>query len=371
MARPHDLDISDISRILAPHAPALCRELLPDGERHGDLWRCGSTSGERGQSLAVHLEGPRRGKWHDYNGGQFGDLIDLIAATRTNGDLSKALAWARSWLGLSTEPLAKDSAAKIKAQADAQRKRDAAEAARQAAERQRQARQIWDNVRQLTPGDPVDQYLRGRGIDLAALGRAPAALRYAPALTYARGQRFPAMVAAVTDGAARFIAIHRTFLEIHPNGSVTKAPVPDPKKSLGPLRRGSIKLWRGAGDMPWVNMRMGSVVVAGEGIEDSLAALVGAEIALPGYPPGLGVVPVRNLRVIAAVSLDNFAVLDLPAQVAQLVFLAQRDPPGSPAAKRLAAAVAQLKSVGLEVRLLRLPSWPGLKDVNDLVRRIA
>src|SRR5260370_263872 len=46
----------------------------------------------------------------------------------------------------------------------------------------RRALGMWDKARVLTAGEPVDGYLKHRGIDLSRLGRAPAALRYAPSL---------------------------------------------------------------------------------------------------------------------------------------------------------------------------------------------
>ena len=84
----------------------------------------------------------------------------------------------------------------------------------------------------MAPGDPVDLYLRGRGIDLTLLGRAPAALRYAPVLWAGPGQRFPTMVAAISDDEGELLAVHRTFLE-RQGDNVIKAAIEDPKRALG------------------------------------------------------------------------------------------------------------------------------------------
>jgi hypothetical protein len=223
----------------------------------------------------------------------------------------------------------------------------------------------------LRPGDPVDRYLKGRGVDLAVLGRAPAALRYAPSLWYGDGRRFPAMVAAISGDRGEFLAVHRTFLELQPDDRVTKAPVLDPKKTLGSYRGGSIKIWRGRSERPWLQMEMRSTVVIGEGIEDALSALVGAEIAFPvrGRRPAAPV-PARQLRVVAAVSLDNLGALELPCQVDRVVLLAQRDAPGSPAARALAAAVRWFEARAITVLLLPPPAWPGVKDLNDALRTL-
>ena len=91
----------DIPAMLADRVLALVCELLPGGIREGNYFRAGSVYGEKGQSLVVCLAGPRRGRWRDYaDVDVYGDLVDLIAFTKTNRDLKKAFAWAREWLGL-------------------------------------------------------------------------------------------------------------------------------------------------------------------------------------------------------------------------------------------------------------------------------
>ena len=67
-------------------------------------------------------------------------------------------------------------------------------------------------------------------------------------------------------------------------------------------------------------------------------------------------------------SLDNIAALELPCQVERLVLLQQRDPPGSPAAHKLAAIVGKIENQGIEVLLAPPPAWAGVKDLNDVVR---
>jgi hypothetical protein len=343
--------------------------------------------GEKGESLAVERSGPRRGRWRDFASGEGGDLLDLIAETACCGDLKKAFRWGCDWLGLerpapgSARACPRESGGAARGQALPARRKAAsaakeeerlgAAAAREAAEKRARALEIWQDARPLQTGDPVDRYLRNRGIDLAAaLGRAPAALRYAPDLRYETGRRFGAMVAPITGGAGEFLAIHRTFLEARPDGTVVKAPVPAPKKVLGGFAGGSIKLWRGRSGKPWLHMPMRSTIVVGEGIEDALAALAGAEISFPAAPgrAAAAPVPISALRVVSAVALGNLATLALPCQVSRLVILQQRDAPGSEAAKALATAVARLEAQAIEVLLLQLPAWSGVKDVADMMR---
>lgn len=372
--RRDELGPADISRLLAERVVELVTELLPAGKRYGRLWRCGSIEGEAGQSLAVELVGARRGRWRDYSdSSKYGDLLDLVGWTRTGGDVGKALDWSRSWLGLPARSyrMSADEVARLKAETARRQSRNKADAERLAAEHRRRAQAIWDKAKPLVPGDTVDLYLKGRGIDLSVLGRAPAALRCSPSLWAGSGLRFPAMVAAISDGAGRFIALHRTFLQ-RQGDIVTKAPIDAPKRTLGSYAGGSIKLWRGNSGKPWLNMPMGSTIIVAEGVEDALSALVGAEIAFPVRHRVLAPrpMPVIELRVIAAVSVANIGALDFPAQVARLVILAQRDPSGSPAARDLRHAIERLKAQGLEILVMPPPAWPSVKDLNDLLRTL-
>lgn len=93
-------DITEVSRLLASSAQAVAEMLLPHGRREQQEWRAGSTAGDKGQSLGVHLSGPKAGVWSDFATGESGDLLDLWCAAR-GVTLSEALEQARTWLGIS------------------------------------------------------------------------------------------------------------------------------------------------------------------------------------------------------------------------------------------------------------------------------
>jgi hypothetical protein len=87
---------------LADRVEVLAAYLLPHGYlENRRWWRCGDISGSEGQSLAVELSGPKRGRWRDYATGEGGDMLDLIHhSPRANchGDRLGALRWAQQYL---------------------------------------------------------------------------------------------------------------------------------------------------------------------------------------------------------------------------------------------------------------------------------
>jgi twinkle protein len=93
-------DITAIKRMLADRVQSVAEHLLPNGRKEGQEWRAGSTAGEKGQSLGVHLTGDKAGIWQDFSTGEGGDLLDLWVAVK-GGALAGALDDARAFLGVS------------------------------------------------------------------------------------------------------------------------------------------------------------------------------------------------------------------------------------------------------------------------------
>jgi hypothetical protein len=331
-----------LAALLAERIASLAVELMPNGHKNSRYWRCGSLAGERGQSLAVTLWGPKQGRWFDYAAGEGGDALDLVAGVKFAGDKREAFRWARDWLNLperQREPIRRL----------AQQRPPIDENYSRAIER------IWLESRQLERGDPVDRYLTGRGIVLAELGRAPGALRFHPNLWNSQTKRsWPAMVAAITAPDGAITAVHCTWLAADPI-AVTKAPIPDrhgptggAKRTLGPYRGGCVHLWRGDSGKRWSEMRENEILMVGEGIEDTLSAVFNRSA----------------WRAACAVALSSMFVLELPLQVGTVVILAQNDRPDSDAAKLLRKVAKRWVDEGRKVRIVRPPV--SLKDWNDV-----
>lgn len=345
---PPPVAIGEIVGLLASRIDALCLDLLPAGVREGREWRVGSVAGEAGRSMAVHLDGPRAGVWCDWAGRaeDRGDALDLVAAVLFAGDKKRALRWARGWLGLERiDP----AAMAIQRRAIEKRRRDQSE---DEGKRQAGAMRIFLEARPALAGTPSADYLAGRGIELALLGRQPRALRHHVGLVHPEtGEICPTMVAAITAPDGRMVAVHRTFLEARPGGGWAKlSGVKDAKLTLGRYAGGFIRLWRGASGKSLKDAIAGEWVMISEGIEDGLSAVLAAP----------------ELRAIAAVSGGNLSNIDLPPAIAGVLILEQND--GSTQAREtLARAVKRFRDEGKRVRLAR-PNVH-VKDINELLQR--
>lgn len=356
----HLLAISDVVQLLAARAPQLAAELLPRGRREGAEWvEARRKAGGLGDSLRVHLTGPKAGIWSHFASGRAGDALDLVAYLATGDDKGRAVAWAKTWLGLGAGDLA--TLDRQRQAADQARETARDQAAAVADAKRRKAAGLFLSGQEKLAGTIAERYLAGRGIDLRALGRQPRSLRYHPAcFCVEAGGPLPCLLAAVSAPDGGFAAVHRTWLETRPDGSVGKAPLDNPKKSLGPVRGGAIRLWRGVrSDGPGGRTRRapalnnapaGSAAALTEGLEDGLTVAC----CLP------------ELRVLVAVSLANLGALELPPALRELTIFADNDG-GAAAQAALDRAVQRFLAEGRRVRLARPPGH--LKDVNELFNR--
>ena len=167
---------------------------------------------------------------------------------------------------------------------------------------------IWEDSRAVTPGDPVDLYLKRRvpGLDFT-----PCMLRFHPALDYwappddPQGRpvlvgKFPAMVAKAVDPRGSFVQLHKTYLTL----DGLKADVPVVKKTE-----------RGIG----VN---GFAVAMMPVLGDTLGLAEGIESALAGAM-------VRRIPVWSCLNGPSMAEFDVPQwlfdQISRFVIFADHD----------------------------------------------
>ena len=307
---------AELARRLAREAEAVCRAYLSNGRRQGAYWTVGDIHNTPGRSLYVRLKGGdsgpgAAGNWTDSATSEHGDLLDLIARARNLDRLGDVLDEARTFLSLprpehnSPSPTPPAPSGSPEA-----------------------ARRLFRAGRSLI-GTPAESYLRARGITASL--RWPS-LRYHPSVYYrahedAPREIWPALLAAVTDPEGRITGLHRTWLD--PTHS-SKAPLADPRKALGHLLGNGVRFGVAR-----------DVVAAGEGIETMLAL----KSVLPTLP------------MIAALSANHLAALDLPPNLRRLYVARDNDEAG-----RLAAVRLRDRAAGAELEMFELR--PVLADFN-------
>ena len=353
-ARPGDDDVKLIARLLAARIRDLVQKLLPGGhEERGEWVALNPTRGDRkAGSFRIHLHGTRAGVWADFATDDAGDALNLVAYILYAGSLKDAIAWARDYLDLPRK-----GPVPAAVQREAPPRVDDAQRSQEERARREAAFSMWMGGRASLKGTPAAEYLARRGIDLAALGRQPRALRFVPELYNRESQtHWPAIVAAVTNDAGEHTATHRTWLAKR-DGRWGKAPLSDAKMSLGTVAGSHIRLWRGASNKPIKDAPVGDRVAIAEGIETALSVA----LACP------------ELRVLCAVSLSNMANLVLPPAIGTVFLCADNDvvddSPGSRQRQNaLARAIAHYRVGGRDVRLA-MPAVVGA-DWNDILQGV-
>jgi len=317
---------SELAHRLGDHAEAVCREYLSNGRRVGNYWIVGDVRNTEGRSMHVRLKTNAKGfagKWVDEATSEFGDLLDVIRESCGLVEFRDVADEARRFLALPC-PQAQDPSA--------QREPAAARGSPEAARRLfAMSRPVADTL--------AERYLAGRGILLAACERA---LRFHPGCYYrdlvtGETQTLPALIAAVTGPDGVLTGLQRTWLDPSGNG---KAPVDDPRRSLGHLLGNGI--WLGLDPCASV-----PVMAAGEGFE-TMASL---RTVMPALP------------VAAATSANHLAGLIFPPGCRRLYIAADADAAGRHGIERLSQRAGE---AGIATLVLR----PQLGDFNDDLRHL-
>jgi hypothetical protein len=314
---------SAIADMLADRMEALVRTLLPTAQIRHDVAIVGSPAGETGESCKIYVSGDRQGRWRDFASDSGGDALDLIEAV-LHLQTSEAISWATKWLGLGSES---NSTRRAFGRASTTAKPIKPDGPYDAMVG---ARHIWNSSAPLSEGDPAAMYLRSRGL----CAPWPPSLRYSPALTHTESkQKFPALIAEVrTGGRGLFIGIQRIFL----TQAGDRAPVKNPKKSLGKLAGGAVRL----------GPRSDRLILT-EGVETGLAVqrITGCQ------------------SVWACLGTAGLRVLELPKDVNAITIAADNDAAGLEAAH---AAARRFKASGCTVKIF-IPKH-GANDFNDVIK---
>lgn len=355
------IDIATIKAEFLPHLEGFCHQHLPGGKRRGREWVCGSPAGEPGGSMSVCLRGAKAGVWRDFSSGEGGDAISLVAEVLFRGDLKEALAWIKAETGLSD--LDPNSLRLRRREAQEKRRKAREQAEAEARKLRGQARHMWLHEAQADlNGTLTADYLAGRGLPLVGengVKLVGGAIRHIDACYCSEARRaLPAMLTQIVNGDGRIISVHRTYLERRPDGSVSKARLEQPKKTLGLYKGGYISISRGHGNRPMHRARPGDLVLATEGIENALT-LRRLDAANEQLDP----------IIAAAVAVSNFANLPVPAGARLVIVgdapLKKDGRPNEAVSDLVDAAVRTHKKRGV----IASRWWPDAGDINDMLMK--
>ena len=196
------------------------------------------------------------------------------------------------------------------------------------------ARELWDRSDRIG-GTVAEAYLVFRGIK--PLWGWPDTLGYLPRLKHGpSGKVFPALIAAVTDGAGQVLAVQRTWLAADGQG---KAPVDSAKMTIGPMRDGAVRLGR-----PLTALGLA------EGVETALSAR-----------------QIYQIPTWATLSANRLDKVKIPEGVQSITIFADHGRVGMECAMN-AADVYEAKGLTVEVMPPAVHFGDEAKDFNDALR---
>lgn len=243
----------------------------------GDWWACCPFHAEKTPSFHVFEPKGVGGFFRCFGCGAKGTVIDFVMQ-HEGAPIAEALERLRSRHGLAIEE--SPAARRAREMETARRQAEAAAAAEEKAARNlARAQTIWAEARPGARGGLLWRYLEARGIDPAVLGGIPPTLRVHPSLPYhaqPRGggrvrlqHRGPAMVGRI-GRRGNMVGVHRTWITRDGRAHLADGRKAQ-KRWLG--RTGHIK------GRPVVLAAPAAGVLAGEGIETTLAALAACRAA--------------------------------------------------------------------------------------------
>ncbi len=335
------LDAQRISQSLTDQAELVVEQLLGESKtKTGGQYRYGSKQG----SLIITMSGDKRGLWHDFQTGEGGHLLDLIAFKKDldrRRDFRVVLQEALKILGASPADISVQASAP--ASPSKPTKLPLAASQPLTPEQQRSLHYAQRLAKESRPiaGTLAERYLREhRGIDL---DKFPDSVRFHPGIYSRRNESVhPALLVVAKDSANQVQAVQAIFLD---KDTAQKADVEVKKQTWGRPSQGSVAL-QALGKAPGIQ----GVTYLAEGPETALSvyqALGGADVRI-------------------TLGKSNFKAID-PAKTHQNIVLCCDNDGQSPQSDRLIRfAAEQLQHQGKTVWMAQ-PKIEG-EDYNDVLK---
>lgn len=329
------LSAAEIKAALAERIEQLVEGLLPNAYRDGRCLRVGSVRGEAGQSLAIYLDGSKRGRWSDFATGEYGDALDLVNVVLDKADMTEAMDWAEEWLA--AQPAERVATA-------AGKRCDPESSAAQLA-------RLLTNLEKITPDSIAARYLTARAISIKKIVHALTGLRWRQSVAYwvppkkgSKNKRhrlvghWPALIAPVVAVDKRTIAAQVTYLQrdgsgkLHHSHPDRPGKLLDARKTYGSPYGGAVRL-----------AAVDTHLVLAEGVEDALA-----------------IIQTTGRAAWACLGTSGLVAVHLPDAVTTVTIAADADEAGERVAQQLAK---RLVNEGRKVSIARPPA--GFKDFNE------
>ena len=223
-------DTRDIRDALEAQAINLVSDLLRVPHNRARSNRKVAAWGNKG-SFVLTLSGKWRGRWVDWEGGDKGDLFDLIRREH-GGDFAAAKAWARQWLGWGDGPPPPPRKSdQLRREREERAARAEAEAAQKESASTSFAQRLWAEAGPVA-GSVGERYLREtrRIVNSQYLRRWPDAIRW-----HADRQM---LVFAVTDDDGAIVAVQVIRINADAKKDDTRGLT---KQSYGPVGKGAVR----------------------------------------------------------------------------------------------------------------------------------
>ncbi len=334
-------DAEQITTLLHENTEFIVEKLLGEPKRRaGNQYHYGSHKG----SLKVTLTGDKRGFWYDFETGEGGNLLQLIAKQcglelKNKEEFKKALEQAAQWVGVSESVRVSQSGAKFKTQ----HTKTHAEKSKELTEEQKKsihyARKLVQESQPLE-GTLAERYLRQhRGIHL---DNYPDNFRFHPAIYSGFNKAaHPALLVIAKDAQGQTQAVQAIFLD---KKTANKAEVEVVKQTWGPSSLYSVDI------NP--NAKESGVTLAAEGPETGLSIHAAF--------------PKEHIKILLGKS--NFGNMDPATSRKNVVFCLDNDGNDPQKEKEIHVAVEKFTVRGKNEKVLWMAKPEDVKDYNDLLK---
>lgn len=321
--KPHHVSAEEINQALLPQMDILCERLLgKPSSCHGGSLRYGSKG-----SLSINLN---NGLWYNFETGQKGNALHLIATEMGFSDFKDTIAYAKDFMNYRDDKvISSTSSSKTRANTPT----------KDSPNKQAYALKLYAESRPIT-GTLAERYLKEhRGL----MHYKDANLRFIPAISTLHGHKkttVPAMLSIALDKQG--VLNHLQVIRLDPLTGDKDRESKIIKQTYGAMKGRVVELNK---------VSVSEITYLAEGIETGLSILEGD----------------KNARVMAVLSKSNFLNVDLNQLTNNVVLALDNDGDKTFKDEIIQKAMQRLMDAGKRVSVV-MPEKEGL-DFNDVLKQ--